>query len=223
MTAFFSLAVSRAAELGALCWSKEQGTLMNMKMVMFTGVLALVGCGGLHEAPDIGGGNPFPDVTAGTSQGGSGPVGGTGYEAGGYAMAGTGHGGSEVTAGTNSYGGYGTAGTGYESGGYGTAGTGYESGGYEAGGYEAGGYEAGGYESGGSGTAGSSYGGGFPLGGASQGGTGSAPPDERTCLQNVSHCFNAAANCYEYSPWSDCDQIVDVCAAMQDACDASSF
>jgi hypothetical protein len=208
--------VSRAAELGALCWSKEQGTHMNMKMVTFTGAFALVGCGGLQEAPDVGGGNPFANVPAGASQ--YGPAAGT-SSYGGYGTAGTGYESAGYgTAGTvYESGGYGTAGTGYESGGYGTGGTGYESGGYGTAGT---GYESGGYEAGGYGTAGSGYGGASPVGGSSQGGAGPVPPDEWTCLQNVSHCFNAAANCYEYSPWSDCDQIVDVCAAMQETCDS---
>jgi hypothetical protein len=39
------------------------------------------------------------------------------------------------------------------------------------------------------------------------------------CLVNVSHCFDAAASCFEYSPGSDCDEIVDVCANMQADCE----
>jgi hypothetical protein len=216
VTALFFVCVSRAARLGALWSSKEQGTRMKMKMITFGAVLALVGCGGLHEAPDLGGATPVGEATAGTSSalGGSGPLGSA-------------YGGGSATAGTSAEGGYETGGTGfegggYEAGGYATGGTGFEGGGYEAGGYASGGTgfagtPAGGYESGGTG-----YGGGWPVGGASEGGTGSSLPDDWTCLQNVSHCFNAAANCYEYSPWSDCDQIVDVCSAMQDSCDAAS-
>ncbi|MDF3067351.1 MAG: hypothetical protein K0R38_2952, partial [Polyangiaceae bacterium] len=50
-------------------------------------------------------------------------------------------------------------------------------------------------------------------------GTGTGGSPELTCLANVSHCFDAAANCFAYSPGSDCDQIVDVCAAMQADCE----
>jgi hypothetical protein len=76
-----------------------------------------------------------------------------------------------------------------------------------AGGYEVGGFGgthagAGGYEMGGFGGTHASAG----------GGNGSL------CSQNVAQCFDAAANCYQFSPWSDCDQIVDVCAAMQAEC-----
>jgi hypothetical protein len=197
------LAVSRAAQVAALCWSKEQGTSMSMKMMTFAGALALAGCGGLHEAPDMGG-------TGGTGYGASPPkpVGGTGFEGGGFEAGGYGTGGTGVPTGGTRY-----EGGGYEAGGYGTGGTGVPTGGT---GYEGGGYEAGGYEAGGVGFAGTA------AGGYETGGTGSLPSDEWTCLQNVSHCFNAAANCYEYSPWSDCDQIVDVCSAMQETCDALS-
>ena len=67
---------------------------------------------------------------------------------------------------------------------------------------------------------GSSPGGGSgPAGGSSPAGGGNP---ELNCLANVSHCFEAAANCFEYSPASDCDQIVDVCADMQADCDAAT-
>ena len=181
---------------------------MNMKMVTFASALALVGCGGLHEESDIGGDNAEPTTgptggrshsgTAGTGYGGSGPA--EGGE-GGYTTAGTGYGG-HATAGTGSVGGY-------EMGGESAGGTGSEGG--------HGGVSVGG--EGGFATAGE---GGASVGGESGGGgTGSVPPSEWTCSQNVAHCFDAAANCYEYSPWSDCDQIVDVCSEMQGSCDAS--
>jgi hypothetical protein len=109
------------------------------------------------------------------------------------------------TGGTgSSYGGYEHAGSG--SGGYEHAGSG--SGGYEhagtgSGGYEQAGTGSGGYEQAGTGS-----------GGYGQAGSGSYEP----CSLNVAHCFDAAANCYEFSPWSDCDHIVDVCSALQMDC-----
>ena len=86
--------------------------------------------------------------------------------------------------------------------------------------------EAGTSSVGGSGQGGATQvGGSGPYGGASQVG-GSAPvggsSGDLNCLVNVAHCFEAAANCFEFSPGSDCDQIVDVCAAMQADCDAAS-
>ena len=62
-------------------------------------------------------------------------------------------------------------------------------------------------------------GGGSASGGSGYGGFESdGTPRGSACSQNVVHCFDAAANCYQYSPASDCDEIVDVCAAMQSAC-----
>jgi len=74
-----------------------------------------------------------------------------------------------------------------------------------------GGYEVGGESSEETGGAGPAEGG---SGGYENGGE----PDHEACLLNVAHCFDAAANCFQYSPRSDCDQIVDVCAAMQAKC-----
>ena len=51
------------------------------------------------------------------------------------------------------------------------------------------------------------------------GGSGSVDPN--SCSHDVARCFNAAAACYEYSPWSDCDQIVDVCSAMEMQCNTA--
>jgi hypothetical protein len=58
-------------------------------------------------------------------------------------------------------------------------------------------------------------------GGTSQGGAGGIGGGSPylNCLVNVSHCFDAAASCFEYSPGSDCDEIVDVCANMQADCE----
>lgn len=186
---------------------------MTKKLMAVLGALALVACGGSGKPwegeapPDVDGGwpgRPVPSAGSGPiAAAGSAAVGGSdaavgGYEAGGsYAVGGTG-----IAAG------------GYEAGGsYGVGGTGSAAGGYEAGGsYAVGGtgIAAGGYEAGGG------YGvGGTGYGGFESGGTGSQDP---LCSQNVVHCFDAAANCYQYSPSSDCDQIVDVCAAMQMAC-----
>jgi hypothetical protein len=108
-------------------------------------------------------------------------------------------------SGTSGSGGYSYAGTG-GSGGYGHAGThvGGE-GGYGYAGTHAGG--EGGYDAGGA-----------AQGGEASGGTGAGGGSSSVCSQNVAQCFDAAANCYQYSPWSDCDQIVDVCAAMQAEC-----
>ena len=59
-------------------------------------------------------------------------------------------------------------------------------------------------------------------GGAEVGGSqavgGSGGVDPNSCSHDVARCFEAAAACYEYSPWSECDQIVDVCSAMEMQC-----
>jgi hypothetical protein len=105
-------------------------------------------------------------------------------------------------------------------------GTSPETGGFSAGGCSFGGHTEGGeggvtevVEGGSSSGGGAAFGGISPAGGSSPGG-GSDPGLD--CLVNVSHCFDAAANCFEYSPASDCDQIVDVCAAMQADCAAAT-
>ena len=200
--------------------AKEQVKGMNKRLMAMLGALSLVACSGSGKTWD--GGAPDLDddwsgpgtVVAGSS---TIPAAGTGTGVGGYEA-----GGSYAVGGT----GYGVGG--YEAGGsYGVGGTGYGVGGYEAGGsYAVGGYEAGGgYGVGGTGygvggyEAGGGYGfGGTGVGGGGYAGTGTGPQDP-LCLQNVVHCFDAAANCYQYSPTSDCDQIVDVCAAMQMDCE----
>ena len=176
---------------------------MTKKLMAVLGALVLVGCGGSGkpwsgEAPDVDGGWPTTGGGwVGPSVGGSVAAGGSdaglgGYEAGGsYGVAGTGTGVGGYEAG----GSYAVGGTGIGVGGYGAGGS------YAVGGT---GIGVGGYGNGGSG-----------YGGVASGGTGSQDP---LCSQNVVHCFDAAANCYQYSPSSDCDQIVDVCAAMQMEC-----
>jgi len=42
--------------------------------------------------------------------------------------------------------------------------------------------------------------------------------DPNSCSHDVARCFDAAAACFENSPWSNCEQIVDVCAAMETEC-----
>jgi hypothetical protein len=167
---------------------------MKKKLMVVLGALSLMACGG--SGKPWSGDGPAPTGQTPTTLGGTGgseavPVGG--YEAGGsYAV-----GGSAAVGGYEAGGSYGVGGS-YEAGGsYGVGGTGIDVGGYEAGG-------TGGYSSAGTG-----------YGGFESGGTGSQDP---ACSQNVVHCFDAAANCYQYSPSSDCDQIVDVCAAMQMDC-----
>ena len=128
---------------------------------------------------------------------------------------------SAAVGGSNVAGSYDVGGNSDVGGGYGVAGTGV--GGYDAGigGTGVGGYEVGGgYGVAGSGgyEAGGSYGvggTGIAVGGYAGSGTG---PQDPLCLQNVVHCFDAASNCYQYSPTSDCDQIVDLCAVMQMEC-----
>jgi hypothetical protein len=175
---------------------------MTKKMLTMVGVFSLVACGGSGEPwhgaepPDAGGG---PVGIAGTWSSGS-TGGTTAISEGGAETGGLSFGGAVPS------GGYEAGGTRFDGGSAGDDGYGY-GGETEVGGY--GGTAVAGY--GGVGVAGS---GGY---GPSEGGSSS---DSLTCLQNVAHCFDAAANCYEYSPWSDCDQIVDVCAAMQMDCDS---
>jgi hypothetical protein len=179
---------------------------MNKTVMTLMGAWWLVGCGSEGVPWE---GAPEPDFYGpGTGSGGAFAVaGGPGVpEAGSSSYAGTSSGGFE-TAGTSSHGGAAPL-AGSTSGG-----TGY--GGYAAGGTEAGGFDSGGSGYGGSGFAGAPYGG-YSAGGTGSGGSG---PDDSTCWQNVAHCLDAAASCYEFSPWSDCDQIVDVCTAMQMDCD----
>jgi hypothetical protein len=61
--------------------------------------------------------------------------------------------------------------------------------------------------------------GGAEVGGSPAGGNGSVDPN--SCSHDVARCFEAAAACYEYSPWSECDQIVDVCSAMEMQCNTT--
>ena len=177
---------------------------MNKQVMMLAGGLWLVGCGGSGRPWSGGGSDAGPD---GIGAGPAGPlqVGGSYPVGGGVAVSGAG--GTTILDPIGGTGGYESGGTGSggsdAGGGYSAGGTGYA--GTDAGG----GYEAGGTGSGGFATAGTG------AGGYASGGTGS---QDQTCAQSVTHCFDAAANCYEYSPWSDCDQIVDVCAAMQATC-----
>jgi hypothetical protein len=184
---------------------------MNKQVMMLAGALSLVGCGG-SGVPWSGGGSDAGPVPIGNPGSNYQTLGGTSATGGGIAVGGTSAAGGAESGGT-SYGGS-EVGGGYEAGGTSYGGS-EAGGGYEAGGTSYGGYDAGGgYAAGGTGYAG--YGtGGTESGGYGSGGTGS---QNQTCAQSVTHCFDAAANCYEYSPWSDCDQIEDVCAAMQAAC-----
>jgi hypothetical protein len=177
-----------------------------MMKLMVASALSLVACGG-GEPWDGGWGEPPKDGHAGswTGTGGSGPVtGGTASdveESGGESSGGSG---GAATAGSSWGGAFPIGGESNE-------------GGAETGGYA--GTATGGY-------AGTATGGSGPIGGeggASQAGaagtgTGGNGPD-LNCLAGVSRCFDAAANCFEFSPASDCDQIVDVCAAMQANCE----
>jgi hypothetical protein len=109
-------------------------------------------------------------------------------------------------------GGHGFGGSVYANGGadYGSAGTGYGLGGSV-------------YANGGAdyGVGGTGYGlGGFGYGGYSVGGSG-REPDNGSCLEQVSHCLTVASDCFEYSPWSDCDQIIGLCDELQQSCAAS--
>jgi hypothetical protein len=180
---------------------------MNKKLMAVLGALSLVACGGSGKewdgdgsAPDVGGGWPTTGIPVG-DVGGSTAVGGSNiagsYDVGGgYGVAGTGVGvgGNEVGGGYD----VGSGGTGCDMGsGYGVAGAGVDVGGNEAGGS---------YSVGGTGIA---------VGGS---GGSAAGPQDPLCWQNVVHCFDAASNCFQYSPTSDCDQIVDLCAAMQTEC-----
>ena len=179
---------------------------MKTQVLMLVGILSLVGCGG-SGVPWEGEGPPLdPQVTGGTGGSGVGSsssggeeaaFGGTGIVVGGYGTGGTlvGSGGAELVGGDSSVGLEGGA-------------SGVEPEGGEGGDEAVGGTGSGGYETGGTGS------GGYETGGTGSGGTGSYDP----CSLNVAHCFEAAASCYEFSPWSDCDQIVDVCAALQADC-----
>jgi hypothetical protein len=167
---------------------------MKKKLMTVVGALSLVACGGSGvpwggEPPDDDG--VWGTPIAGTSWGSGGTlaVGGSGVSDGGYETGGTGQGGAVETGGTGQGGAVEIGGTG------------------QGGAVEIGGYGGTGVPYGGTGA--------VPQGGYTSGGTGS---QSELCLQNVVHCFDAAANCYQYSPWSDCDQIVDVCTAMQMDC-----
>jgi hypothetical protein len=162
---------------------------MKKKLMTVLGTLSLVACGGS--------GVPWDGDGASGDEGWGSPTAGT----------------SSASGGTLALGGSGISDGGHEAGEIGQGGA------VEIGGYGGTG-PVGGYESGGTGQGGAveigGYGGtGIPMGGYESGGTGS---HGEPCLQNVVHCFDAAANCYQYSPWSDCDQIVDICAAMQMDC-----
>ena len=173
---------------------------MKNKLMAVLGALSLVACGGSgkpwggEDGPSSDGGWLGPDGGGPILVAGSVGVGGASLTTGGY-----------EAGGSFAVGGSGIAAGGYEAGGsFAVGGSGIAAGGYETGGYASGGTGSGGFESGGTGS-----------GGFESGGTG---PQGSPCEQNVVHCFDAAANCYQYSPWSDCDQIVDVCAAMQMNC-----
>lgn len=181
---------------------------MKKKLMTVLGALSLVACGGSGvpwggEAPADDGNWGAPIAGTSWGLGGSLAVGGSGIADGGYETGGTGQGGAVEIGGTGQGGAVEIGGTGQggavEIGGYGGTGQG--------GAVEIGGYGGTGVPYGGTGA--------VPQGGYTSGGTGS---QSEPCLQNVVHCFDAAANCYQYSPWSDCDQIVDVCAAMQMDC-----
>jgi hypothetical protein len=173
---------------------------MTKQLLTVLGTLSLVGCGG-SGVPYDGGAPQVDDWGSHTGIAGSGATGGSDQGQGGVGEETAGAGGTYVGGG-----GYGVAGTdssGYAGGGgYGVAGT--DSSGYAGGG---------GYGVAGTGSGGTDAGGGY-----ANGGTGVGGGNGSLCLQNVAQCFDAAANCYQYSPWSDCDQIVDVCAAMQAEC-----
>jgi hypothetical protein len=58
-------------------------------------------------------------------------------------------------------------------------------------------------------------------GGEEMGGYGAGGSiDPNSCSHDVARCFDAAAACFENSPWSNCGQIVEVCAAMESECTA---
>jgi len=184
--------------------AKEQVSGMTKKLLVALGILSLVACGGSGKS--WGGDGTAPDGGWPASEsGGSSTVpegrsvvgGGSGIATGGYGPDGTpAVGGSGIAAG-----GYGPDGT------PAVGGSGIAAGGYGPDGTPA---------VGGSGVA---AGGGSASGGSGYGGFESdGTPRGSACSQNVVHCFDAAANCYQYSPASDCDEIVDVCAAMQSAC-----
>jgi hypothetical protein len=183
--------------------TKEQVSGMTKNLLTVLGALSLVACGGTG-VPWNGDGEPGGGPEVGTAGGPS---------------AGTGYGGSSVGEGGYESGGYATGGSYIEGGGYSSGGTGYGGSYVGEGGYEHGGTGiagGGGYASGGTGSnVGGEYGG-SGSGGYASGGTGSQGGD--SCSQNVAQCFEAAANCYQFSPWSDCDQIVDVCQGMQLEC-----
>jgi hypothetical protein len=199
-SAFYFSDVSRLFQLEALDSRRSSGGMKKMMLVL--GALSLVGCGGSGD-PHAGGYYP-PDG----GWAASGPVELPGTGTGGASeTAGTSSGGYEAGGAPSATGGSGSATAGTAAGGATTGGTSHAGGGAESGGEETGGTESGGgSETGGTGS-GAAGSGGYEAGGSSD-----------ACALDVVHCFDAAANCYEYSPWSDCDQIVDVCAAMQAAC-----
>jgi hypothetical protein len=190
---------------------------MKRKLMLVVFGLGSIGCGGLDDGPPEIAPDGRPYSAAG--RGGHG-FGGSVYANGGadYGSAGTGYGlGGSVYA--NGGADYGSAGTSYGLGGsvyanggadYGSAGTGYGLGGSV-------------YANGGAdyGVGGTGYGlGGFGYGGYSVGGSG-REPDNGSCLEQVSHCLTVASDCFEYSPWSDCDQIIGLCDELQQSCAAS--
>jgi len=195
--------VSRSSGVVALVRRKETVKTMMMKLVMVAGALSLIACGS---------GNPWD----GTGEGSRGIEIGGAATAGGPSAAGGGsiaQGGEEESP----WGGSGSTNGGACTGGISSGGAAQAGGGYAVGG-------EGGVTEGGGGTAsggveqgGGAYGGAVQVGGS---GAVAGGGSELNCLANVAHCFDAAANCFEYSPGSDCDKIVDVCAALQADCDA---
>jgi hypothetical protein len=60
-----------------------------------------------------------------------------------------------------------------------------------------------------------------PVGGAGPfAQAGASGIDPNSCSHDVARCLDAAAACFEYSPWSDCAEIVSVCSAMEAQCSA---
>jgi len=193
-----------------------------MKWSVLSGCSALfaLACSGTNGAENGGGwyGEPAPREIGGESS-----VAGAGTATGGgSAMPSGGYGAGTATGGSGAIpnGGYG-AGTATGGGGAipsGGFGAGTATGG--GGAIPSGGFGAG-TATGGSGTMpnggyGAVSAGGAEAGGGEAGGNGGVDPN--SCSHDVARCFEAAAACYEYSPWSDCDQIVDVCSAMEMQC-----
>jgi len=181
---------------------KETVKTMMMKLVLVAGALSLMACGSGKQWDGMGEGPPGMEIGGAATAGGPGAAGGGSIAQGGEA---------------SSWGGSGSMTGGACTGGISSGGVVQVGGGYPVGGE--GGVTEGeaGTASGGAEQGGGAYGGASQVGGSGAVGGGGS---ELSCLANVAHCFDAAANCFEYSPGSDCDKIVDVCAALQADCEA---